>query len=60
MFFAALALLERDGLMLLVSGFWIVATLAYFGLILYLVAVLGAGAAEWLSRYLPSWLIGAP
>jgi hypothetical protein len=55
--FACVALLERDGLMLLVSLFWLVATLVYFAVIGWILYYVGAHAFEWLKDYLPSWLL---
>lgn len=54
MLFAAIALLERDGLMVLVSLFWIVATVAYFGAFFYALYFLGAGATEWFKTLMPN------
>ncbi len=54
MLFAAIALLERDGLMVLVSIFWIIATIAYFGAFFYALFFLGSEATEWFKTLLPS------
>jgi len=54
MLFAAIAILERDGLMVLVSVFWIVATVAYFGAFFYALYFLGAGATEWFKTLAPN------
>ena len=53
MLFAAIALLERDGLMVLVSVFWLFATVAYFTAFFYALYFLGAGATEWVKRFWP-------
>ena len=50
MLFAAIAVLERDGLMLLVSAFWLLATIAYFSLFFYAVIVFGSEAGVWLTN----------
>jgi hypothetical protein len=55
MLFAATAILERDGLMVLVSVFFIIATVAYFGAFFYALYFLGAEATEWFSTLLPNW-----
>jgi len=55
MIFGAVAILERDGLMILVSIFWQTATVAYFTLIFTLFFVLGSGAVDWIQTNLPSW-----
>jgi hypothetical protein len=55
MLFAAIAILERDGLMVLVSVFFVVATVAYFGAFFFALYFLGAEATEWLSTLLPNW-----
>jgi len=54
-FFAALAKLEKDGVMLLVSLFWLVMTLLFFLVITILLLLFGAEAMEWM-KYL--WPIG--
>lgn len=54
MLFAAIAILERDGLMVLVSMFWIVATVAYFGAFFYALYFLGAEATEWFKTLTPN------
>jgi hypothetical protein len=53
--FAAIAVIERDGLMYLVAMFWGLATLVYFGLIVYLLVFFGTEFKEWLAAHLPSW-----
>lgn len=55
--FACVALLERDGAMLLFSLFWLIVTLAYFALIGYILYYFGSQAFDWLKDYLPSWLL---
>lgn len=55
--FACVALIERDGLMLLVSIFWLIATIVYFAIIAWILIYVGAQAFEWLKDYLPSWLL---
>lgn len=55
--FACVALLERDGLMLLVALFWLVATIVYFTVIGYILYYFGSQAFDWLKDYLPSWLL---
>ncbi len=55
MLFAAIAILERDGLMVLVSVFFVIATVAYFGAFFYALYFLGAEATEWFSTLLPNW-----
>jgi hypothetical protein len=54
--FAAIAVIERDGLMYAVAVFWGLVTLAYFGLIVYLLVYFGAEFTEWVETHLPSWL----
>lgn len=53
MLFAAIALLERDGLMVLVSVFFLIATVAYFGVFFYALWFLGAEATQWFRGWLP-------
>jgi hypothetical protein len=53
---AAVAVLERDGLMYMLSAFWIAFTLIYFGVIVYLLFFFGAEVTAWLEAWLPSWL----
>ena len=55
---AAAAVLERDGLLYGASIFWCLASLAYFGLIIYVVFFLGAEATEWLRVHSPWWPFG--
>jgi len=55
--FACVALLERDGLMLLVALFWLVVTLVYFAVIAWILYFVGRQAFEWLQDYLPAWLL---
>jgi len=55
MLFAAIAILERDGLMVLVSVFFIVATVVYFSAFFYALYFLGAEATEWFTALLPNW-----
>lgn len=55
--FACVALLERDGLMLLFAFFWFIATLVYFAIIGYIIYYFGTQAFAWLKDYLPSWLL---
>lgn len=50
---AAIALLERDGLMVLVSVFWIIATIAYFAAFFYALFFLGAEATNWFKTLMP-------
>lgn len=47
MLFAAVAILERDGLMLALSIFFLLASTAYFALAWYALVFLGAEASEW-------------
>jgi hypothetical protein len=47
--FIGIAQLERDGVMLPISLFWLAVTLAYFGFLTYGVIFLGDRAFEWLS-----------
>lgn len=54
MLFAAIAILERDGVMVLVSMFWICATVAYFGAFFYALYFLGAEATGWFRTLAPS------
>ncbi|MFB9069141.1 exopolysaccharide biosynthesis protein [Pseudofulvimonas gallinarii] len=55
--FACVALLERDGLMLLFALFWLIVTLVYFAVIGWILYFVGMQAFEWLKDYLPSWLL---
>ncbi|MCB1612363.1 MAG: exopolysaccharide biosynthesis protein [Xanthomonadales bacterium] len=55
MLFAAIALLERDGLMVLVSIFWLIATVVYFAAFFYALFFLGAEATEWFKTLVPGW-----
>ena len=55
MIFAAVAILERDGLMILVSIFWQVATVAYFTVIFALFFIFGSEAVNWIQTHLPQW-----
>lgn len=50
---AAIALLERDGLMVLVSVFWAIATVVYFGAFFYALYFLGGEAVAWLTGWVP-------
>ncbi len=54
MLFAAIALLERDGLMVLVSIFFLIATVAYFGAFFYALYFLGVNATDWVKPLIPS------
>ena len=51
--FAAIAWLERDGLMLIVSLFWGLLTLVYFATVAKLVWFLFAQAFHWIKSLLP-------
>lgn len=53
MLFAAVALLERDGLMVLVSIFFQIATIAYFGAFFYALYFLGTNAKDWFKSLIP-------
>jgi hypothetical protein len=55
--FACVALLERDGLMLLMSLFWLIVSIAYFAVIGYILYYFGTAAFDWVKDYLPSWLL---
>lgn len=55
--FSCVALLERDGLMLLFALFWLLATFVYFAFIAYVLYYFGSQAFDWLKDYLPSWLL---
>lgn len=55
--FACIALLERDGLMLLVALFWLIVTIVYFAVIGYILYRFGMQAFDWVKDYLPSWLL---
>ncbi|GMU42652.1 MAG: exopolysaccharide biosynthesis protein [Xanthomonadales bacterium] len=52
---AAIALLERDGLMVLASAFWIVATIVYFAAFFYALYFLGGEAVQWLTGWVPKF-----
>lgn len=58
MLFAAVALLERDGLMALVSIFWLTLSTLYFIVFFYALFVLGAEAGDWIQTLLPAWFAG--
>ncbi len=51
--FGAVAILERDGWMVPMSVFWLIASAVYFGGFFYAVYFLGAEAATWLAHWLP-------
>ena len=53
---AALAELEEDGLMLLFAGLFLVLTVAYFAVILYLVFIVGDRSLDLFYRFVPDWL----
>jgi hypothetical protein len=53
---AAIAVIERDGLMYAVEVFWGVATLAYFALIAWAFWYFGSEIKDWMAAHLPSWL----
>lgn len=46
---AAAALLERDGLMVLASALWQIASVVYFALVIWTYFVLGSGAWSWIN-----------
>jgi hypothetical protein len=46
---AAVALLERDGLMVLASALWQIASVVYFALVIWTYVVLGSNAWSWMS-----------
>lgn len=50
---AAIALLERDGAMVIVSVFWIIATVVYFGAFFYALYFLGGEAVQWFTGWMP-------
>lgn len=52
--FAAVALLERDGLMVLLSVFWLILSTAYFAVFFYALLFLGVEATEWFQAVFPS------
>lgn len=54
MLFAAIALLERDGVMVIVSVFWLIATVVYFGAFFYALYFLGSEATGWIRSFWPS------
>ncbi len=51
--FGAIAILERDGLMVPMSVFWLVASVAYFGAFFYALFFLGTEATVWVQQWLP-------
>lgn len=53
---AAIAVIERDGLLYAVAVFWTVATLAYFAIIVWAFWRFGSGITEWITAHLPAWL----
>jgi hypothetical protein len=53
---AAIAVIERDGLMYAMAVFWTVATLAYFTLIAWAFYMFGSEIKDWIAAHLPSWL----
>jgi hypothetical protein len=53
---AAIAVLERDGLMFAMAAFWVIATLLYFGLIAWAFYYFGTEIKDWIAANLPSWL----
>jgi hypothetical protein len=55
-FFAAVGELEEDGLMLVVAAGFLLVTVAYFALILYLILVVGDRSLELFYRFVPDWL----
>lgn len=55
--FACVALLEQDGLMLLLSLFWLIVSVVYFAVIGYILYYFGMQAFDWVKDYLPSWLL---
>lgn len=55
-FFAAVGELEEDGLMLVVAGLFLLLTVAYFALILYLIFIVGDRSLELFYRFVPDWL----
>lgn len=55
-FFAAVGELEEDGLMLAVAGLFLLLTVAYFALILYLVFIVGDRSLDLFYRFVPDWL----
>mgnify|MGYP001378677843 CR=1 FL=1 len=46
---AAVALLERDGLMILLSALWQIASVVYFALVIWTYVVLGSNAWSWMN-----------
>jgi hypothetical protein len=54
--FAAIGELEEDGLMLVVAGFFLVLTVVYFAVILYIVFVVGDRSLDLFYRFVPGWL----
>jgi hypothetical protein len=53
---AAIAVIERDGLMYAMAAFWVVATLAYFALIAWALIFFGSEVKAWIAAHLPAWL----
>lgn len=53
---AAVAVIERDGLMYAVAVFWGLVTLTYFAVVVYLFLYFGVEAKEWIEANLPAWL----
>lgn len=53
---AAIAVIERDGLMYAMAVFWTLATLAYFALIAWAFIVFGSELKDWIAAHLPAWL----
>ena len=51
--FGAVAILERDGLMVPMSVFWLIASVAYFGAFFYALFFLGTEATVWVQQWLP-------
>jgi hypothetical protein len=54
--FAAIGELEEDGLMLVVAGVFLLLTVAYFTLILYLILIVGDQSLDLFYRWVPDWL----
>lgn len=57
-FFAALAELEQDGMMLLVALLWLVLTIVFFTAITVLLVFFGAEAFEWMKYLWPGGAAG--